>query len=362
MSRFNEVLQPIICDAYAEPPHHWLIEKGEPPEKVEGRREAAYYYRPPARSTGRGQADDIGTRISLRLVNEIRNRVKAWRQAAPAYPGVTSMTAELLAYWCRDGRGNRLFFCQREAIETVIFLVEARPDFRQGLQVPLDEPGQFLRYACKMATGSGKTTVMAALAAWSILNKAADRGDARFSDMVVVVCPNVTIRDRLQELDPHRGEASLYRIRDLVPPHLMPELRKGHVLIQNWHVLAPQELNQVGGVGARVVQRGRESDTALVARMLGRDVGAKGNVLVINDEAHHAYRIRQVADEAESEDEDELAEADRREATVWIEGLDKLHRVRGINFCVDLSATPFYLTARATIPGGRFPGSSPTSG
>ncbi len=353
MSQFNEVAEPIICDAYAEPSHHWVIEKGKPPVKATGRREACYYYRPPERSTGTTQADEIGTRIPLDLVNEIRRRVTSWRQAG--FPGVTAMTAELLAYWGREERERRLFFCQREAAETVIFLTEARPDFLQGLVVPRDEPGQFLRHACNMATGSGKTAVMGMLAAWSILNKVADRTDKRFSDVVLVLCPNVTIRERLQELDPHRGEASIYRTRDIVPPHLMSDLRKGHVLIHNWHLLAPQEMNQVGGVGAKVVNRGQESDTALVSRVLGKDVGSKGNILVLNDEAHHAYRIRQVDNTQELEEEDELAEADRREATVWIEGLDKIYRLRGINRCVDLSATPFYLNRSGNDPGRPFP-------
>lgn len=349
MSEFNEVPQPIICDAYAEPTHHWVIERGRPPEKVPERREACYYYRPPGRSTGATRADDIGTRISLDLVNEIRKRLGAWRQAG--FPGTTATTLELLRYWNREDRERRLFFCQQEAAETIIFLMEARADFRQGLAIPRDEPGQFVRHACKMATGSGKTAVMGMLAAWSILNKLADRTDRRFSEVVLVLCPNVTIRERLQELDPHRGEASLYRTRDIVPPHLMSDLRKGHVLIQNWHVLARQEMNQVGGVGARVVKRGEESDTALVARVLGKEVGGKGHILVLNDEAHHAYRIRRLDDTDELEEEDELAEADEREATVWIEGLDKIHRVRGINLCVDLSATPFYLHRAGADPG-----------
>ncbi len=353
MSQFNEIAEPIICDAYAEPSHHWVIERGRPPEKAPRRREACYYYRPPGRSTGAVQADEVGTRMLLDLVNEIRTRVVAWREAG--FPGVTAVTGELLTYWTRDERERKLFFCQREAAETIVFLVEARHDFRQGLTIPPDDPGELVRYACKMATGSGKTTVMGMLAAWSILNKVADRTDKRFSDVVLILCPNVTIRERLQELDSHRGEASLYRTRDLVPPQLMSELRKGYVLIQNWHVLAPQELNQVGGVGARVVQRGAESDTALVARVLGRDVGNKGNILVLNDEAHHAYRIRQLDNTTELEEEDELAEADRREATVWIEGLDKIHRARGINICVDLSATPFYLNRTGNDPGRPFP-------
>jgi type III restriction enzyme len=353
MSQFNEVAQPIICDAYAEPSHHWVIEKGRPPIKAEKRREGCYYSRPPGRSTGEGQADEVGTRFPLTLVNEIRERVKAWRGAG--FPGVSAVTGELLAYWGREERERKLFFCQREAAETVIFLVEARTDFRQGLTIPGDVPGDFIRYACKMATGSGKTAVMGMQAAWSILNKVADRTDRRFSDVVLVLCPNVTIRERLQELDPHRNEASIYRTRDLVPPHLMSDLRKGHVLITNWHVLDTQEINQVGGVGARVIKRGSESDSALVRRVLGKEVGSRGNILVLNDEAHHAYRIRQLDNTAGVDDEDELAEADRREATVWIEGLDKIHRIRGINLCVDLSATPFYLNRSGNDPGRPFP-------
>src|SRR5436190_9364382 len=102
-----------------------------------------------------------------------------------------------------------------------------------------------------MATGSGKTTVMGMLAAWSILNKINDRSDARFSDVVLIVCPNVTIRNRLAELDPRRDEASLYRTRDLVPSHSMTFLKRGRVLVTNWHVFEPQAV-QTGGVNAKV--------------------------------------------------------------------------------------------------------------
>lgn len=225
-----------------------------------------------------------------------------------------------MRWWQREGRQFPLFFAQREAAETIIFLTEARADFRQGLEIPRDDPSDdkkaqgylgFTRYACKIATGSGKTTVMGMLAAWSILNKVHNRSDGRFSDVVFIVCPNITIRDRLQELDPKRGEASLYRTRDLVPPHLMSKLNEGFVVVTNWHVLEPQQGNQVGGVGAAVVKRGEESDTALVARVLGREVGGKQNILVMNDEAHQSTallveRLRP-------------AEADVLEALSWLE-------------------------------------------
>src|SRR5262249_11732706 len=157
----------------------------------------------------------------------------------------------------REGRGRRLFFAQLEAAETLIFLAEARSDFKQGVDVPPDPGGDFRRYACKMATGSGKTTVMAMLSAWSILNKVGSRGDARFSDVVLVVCPNVTIRNRLRELDPNEDEASLYLVADLVPPHLMTQLRKGRVLVKNWHEFERKGMS----AGARVQKNGVRETT-----------------------------------------------------------------------------------------------------
>ena len=147
----------------------------------------------------------------------------------------------------------------------MIFLKEGRADLLQGIAVPRDEPSDerktdgyagFQRYACKMATGAGKTTVMGMLAAWSILNKVNDRSDARFSDVVLVVCPNVTIKNRLEELKPERGDASVYRTRDLVPPHLMPLLAQGKVVVTNWHVFEPHTM-QTGGTTAKVSHAGK---------------------------------------------------------------------------------------------------------
>ena len=226
-----EVPEAFICSPFEEPAAHWHLQEGVDPEKREGRRPAIYFY--PAPSTDEpGTSPSAGTAIELKLVNLIRARVKQWR--SDGYPGVTATTLELLQYWRRDGRSFRFFFAQLEAVETIIFLNEARHDYLQGIDVPRDEPSDkqkeelgykaFRRYACKMATGSGKTTVMGMVSAWSILNKVHDRSNARYSDVVLVVCPNVTIRSRLGELDPRRSEGSLYRKSDLVPPHLMPDL------------------------------------------------------------------------------------------------------------------------------------------
>ena len=411
----HEVSEPILNSPFEEPREHWRIMEHEPPERRQGRRPAMYFYRRPGRESSTDR-QGVGTAIGLKLVNRVRAKLAEWRPLAlRGEGGVTRTTMELMRYWRREGRKHRLFFAQLEAAETVIFLTEARADFLQGIDAPLDEPGAeakadgiraFRRYACKMATGTGKTTVMGMLAAWSILNKVADRGDARYSDVVLVVCPNVTIRNRLEELKPQGGEASLYRTRDLIPAHLMPQLARGHVLVTNWHVFEPKTA-QAAGQSARVIRAGREvrtretirigakstttrgmryltpddlerqaatglvqvrdeqrdgqgnlksvsvesvryveSDTKLIERVLGREVGGKRNVLVMNDEAHHAYRIRRT--EPDEDEEDLFGEADAseefyREATVWIDGLDRIHKHRGINLCIDLSATPYYL-------------------
>jgi type III restriction enzyme len=410
MSENYEVPEPILNSPFEEPKEHWYIREGETPERRPGRRPAGYFYRDPRAPTGDSEHEARGEWQELALVNLIRSRIKSWREQG--WSGVTGTTLELLNYWRREGRQHRLFFAQLEAAETIIFLTEARADFRQGIEIPLDEPSDerraegyaaFRRYACKMATGSGKTTVMGMLAAWSILNKVNDRSDARFSDVVLVVCPNVTIRSRLGELDPENGAASLYRTRDLVPPHLMPDITKGRVLVTNWHVFEPQTI-QTGGVSAKVSKAGVpvrtkelirigektttargyryltldefnrqvaagmltvleetrdkqgnlekvwvesfryvESDTALLNRVLGREIGGKQNILVFNDEAHHAYRIRKLERDEEDEEEEEELEEFVKEATVWVEGLDRIHKHRGINFCVDLSATPYFL-------------------
>lgn len=407
-----EVPQPILNSPFEEPKQYWRIEEGEEPQKMFGRRPAIYYYRDP-KAKPEALGSNRGTAIEMKLVTRVRDRVQAWRREG--HPGATRTTLELFDWWKREGRQQRLFFAQLEAAETIIFLTEARADFKQGIEIYRDEPSSekqmegykgFRRYACKMATGSGKTTVMGMISAWSILNKVSSRSDSRFSDVILVVCPNVTIRHRLQELNPETGDASVYRTRDLVPAHLMPLLTQGKVLITNWHVFETQATQQ-GGVSAKVNKAGVqvrtretitigaktttargtryltnqdlerqiaaglleikeeihdkagnltkvlvessryvESDTALVNRVLGREVGGKQNILIMNDEAHHAYRIRRDEPEEEEEDlfgEDEEAEDFFKEATVWVDGLDKIHKLRGINFCVDLSATPYYL-------------------
>jgi type III restriction enzyme len=270
-----EVSTPILNGPFDPPQEHWKIEPDRPAVRILGRRKAGYFYRPPAAPSGEEGATDAGEWRELDLVNLIRDRMAKWQ--ADGRPGLTRVSAELIAYWRREGREQRLFFAQLEAAEAIIFLNEARADYLQGISIPLDKPSAertaegfdaFQRFCCKMATGSGKSTVMAILVAWSILNKIASRSDARFSDTVLVVCPNVTIKNRLQEIDPRNGAASLYRTRDLIPERLMPDLQQGRVIIWNWHIFEPQG-SAVGGTGARVVKAGRPveaTETFIVAR------------------------------------------------------------------------------------------------
>jgi type III restriction enzyme len=200
-----EVDTPILNSPFEKPTNYWFIQENEPTEKRDGRRPPIVY---PPRDDNTdwdlGKVLEKSTEFSpgyeMTLVNLIRRQVQKWREQG--YPGVSRVTLELLKYWSREGRERRLFFAQREAVETIIFLVEGRQDLRQGIQIPLDNAvNTFLRYACKMATGSGKTTVMAMLAAWSILNKVTNKTDKRFSDVILIVCPNITIKGRLQELN-----------------------------------------------------------------------------------------------------------------------------------------------------------------
>lgn len=239
-----------------------------------------------------------------------------------------------------------MFFCQREAAETIIWLVEASPAEKQGIDIPKDNG--LTRYACKMATGSGKTVVMGMVIAWQVLNKLAYPQDRRFSDAVLIVCPNLTICERLQVLLPWH-KRNYYETFDLVPRGMMERLQQGKFEITNWHLFQPKDDSR----SRSVVQRGAESDTAFCRRVL-KELGNKQNILVINDEAHHAYRLAPLPDELrEKLSSEEIAE--REEATVWVSGLDRIHTVRGINFCVDFSATPFYIKGSGHPEGKPFP-------
>ena len=347
----NAVANPNLNSPFQEPARHYDF-SGPLPRVVEGRRPAGYHGVPRTERTSGAIASHAF--FPLPVVNDIRQRVRAWRE--DGYPNVTTTTRDLLEHWNRGDR-RPLFFCQREAAETIVWLTEATPADRQGIDVPLDVPTDLessqkgdagLRRQCaKMATGAGKTIVMGMICAWSIINKVVHRQDARFSDSVLIVSPNLTVKERLYVLDPNRAD-NYYDMFDLLPRGYRDLLSRGHVFITNWHAFAVRDDGRKRGV----VQRGRESDGAFVRRVLGRDLGGTQPLLVINDEAHHAYRPAPpltAADEDASAcvdlsaDEKRDCEEFAEEATVWLGGLDRINRVRGIRLVVDLSATPFHL-------------------
>lgn len=332
---------PILNSPFEEPTRFWERREGQP-VKATGRRPAGYFLRPRTRGPQTSLLEEEF--VPLELVNTLRERVRAWREKN--YPGVTAVTRHLLNHWRSSDRERRLFFCQLEAIETLIWIVEASLAEKQGIEIPKDKG--LVRYACKMATGTGKTVVMGMVIAWQVLNKLANPQDRRFSDAVLIICPNLTIKERLQVLLPW-NKGNYYDRFDLVPGSLLGRLHQGKYLITNWQVLQPQDDSR----SKRVVQRGPESDRAFCNRVLEK-LGGKKNLLVVNDEAHHAYRPAPLPDEErERLSEEEIAERER--ARVWVSALDRINAVRGINFCVDFSATPFYIKGSGYTEGEPFP-------
>ncbi|MCG3150179.1 MAG: hypothetical protein PCFJNLEI_03659 [Verrucomicrobiae bacterium] len=318
----------IVNSPYDEPKYHWLYHRETRSFSLEsGRRPAGYVIATEASKS----FDDPGHFIPIELVNLIRPRVQAWRVGG--YAGVTGVTKRLLEHWNdpEQRESRRFFFCQLEAMETLIWLAEAPTSERVGIEVP-SAGGQFSRWCCKMATGSGKTIVMAMLAAWQILNKVASPQDARFAKHIFIVAPGLTVRKRLQVLIPS-DPGNYYDEFHIVPTGMRDMLLQGRVVVRNWHVLnwdTEEKLKKRRSVD----KRGAKSDEAYAREVLG-ELAMQHNILVINDEAHHAWRVPAVW---------KGAKVDRQlidEATKWVGGLDRIHAARGILRCFDFSATPF---------------------
>jgi type III restriction enzyme len=318
----------IINSPYEEPTYHWSYDRATRLfDKKDGRRPAGYIV-----ASERSKAfDDPGIFIPIPLPNKIRPRIKAWREAG--YPGVTGITKRLLEHWYNpeEREYRRFFFCQLEAIETLIWLAEAPDAEKVGIEIPSDG-GLFQRICSKMATGSGKTVVMAMLIAWQILNKVTYPQDARFSKYVFVVAPGLTVKSRLQVLIPSAPD-NYYDEFNIVPHGLLDKLRQGKILIRNWHVLHWETEEKIVKKKS-VDKRGAKSDEAYVREVLG-EMAHANNFIVINDEAHHAWRIP-----AESKVKG-VKKEEIEEATVWVSGLDRIDKARNILACYDFSATPF---------------------
>ena len=319
----------IINSAYREPTHHWRNDlNSQSFVKEEGRRPAGYFIA----GQGSNQYNDIGQFVELPLVNMIRPRVKAWREAG--YPGVTGVTKKLLEHWNDpDARQYQFFFCQLDAMETLVWLIEAPDSEKVGINIPGDG-GAFKRICTKLCTGGGKTTVMAMLIAWMICNKVTYPQDKRFTKSILIVAPGLTVKSRLQVLMTG-GDNNYYTQFNVVPFGMLDKLRQGKVMIINWQALAWETEEQIAKRKS-VDKRGVKSDEAYARDVLS-DLSSAKNILVINDEAHHAWRknpeikVKMTKEQKEAE----------QEATIWISGLDRINNARGILSCYDFSATPF---------------------
>ena len=322
----------IINSPYSEPSNYWKYDRESRTFSLEdGRRPAGYVIA----SESSKSFDDPGKFIEIPLVNLIRPRIKEWKKAG--YPGVSGITKRLLEHWNElDVRTNRFFFCQLEAIETLIWLIEAPESEKTGIEIPSDG-GEFRRLCAKMATGSGKTIVMAMLISWQVLNKVTYPQDPKFSKNIFIVAPGLTVKNRLQVLLPF-GENNFYDEFNIVPTGLIEKLRQGKIIIKNWHALNWETEEKI--VKRKSVdKRGAKSDEAYVREVLEEMANAR-NILVINDEAHHAWRVP-----AESKIKG-VKKEELDEATKWVGGLDRIHNARGILNCFDFSATPFIPTGK----------------
>jgi len=322
-------------------------------------------------------ADDAGLSIEAQqynptpIINRIRTHVEGWRSLKnQADWGVTPATARLLAHWRHHTFEDvRPFFCQVEAVETIIWLTEVAPKNKKQygsiwehiLGANEQANPELVRLAMKMATGSGKTTVMAMLIAWQTVNAIRSPTSILFSRGFLIIAPGITIRDRLRVLLPDDPN-SYYRTREIMPPDLLPDIGKAKIVITNYHTFKQREAMELSKIGRAFLQgRGEpvssiESEGQMLQRACGELLALK-NVVVICDEAHHCYRAKPATDEAAElkGDEKDEAKQNNEAARLWISGIEALKRKVGVRAVYDLSATPFFLRGSGYAEGTLFP-------
>lgn len=399
------VADPILSSPYVEPAEHWLYESGIP-RKTPGRRSAGYYYKTDRTGSAQTAMFAEENRDDLPLVNALRADVGRWRKSE--YRGASEVTKDLLRHWNDPKRERRLFFCQLEAVETLIYLLELRipgrssrtgfkdfeltdADLKRLLagEAPRelgalttaacptlsDQPSDPLwsplrRLGCKMATGSGKTVVMAMTIAWAFCNRGRNPMSIEFPNAVLVCAPNLTVRNRLSVLRPeHPG--NYYEEFDIVPMKYRDSVAQGKVLVTNWHIFGRKSPHSEGGTTYRVVDKGEEDEKAFTLARLG-ELAQRMPILVLNDEGHHCWRPKAADGDAdievgETREEKARMKDEIEEAKVWLDGLDRINnsgltprtaegtRLSGILATIDLSATPFYLGGSGHSEGAPFP-------
>ena len=378
---------PILNSPYDCPVRHWeLDEHGQPTQKVIDTRRRAEFITPiPKPRKRRGATEqqqlvfDEGKGLSTAtqqydqtsLINAVRHEVEKWRSLPiPNTWQVTPETARLLQHW-RHHKFNSIkpFFCQIEAVETAIWLTEVAPQagkigkrFLDHLEDANNNANpEITRLALKLATGAGKTTVMAMIIAWQVVNAVRRPQSKKFTRGFLIVTPGITIRDRLRVLQPN-DPYSYYQSRELVPNDMISDIERAKIVITNYHAFKLRERIDISKGGRSLLQgRGEKLNTVetegqMLQRVIPDLMGIK-NIMVINDEAHHCYREKPTPEEdidLKGDDKKE-AEENNEAARVWISGLETVNRKLGVTRVMDLSATPFFLSGSGYVEGTLFP-------
>ncbi len=380
--------RPILNSPYECPTRHWeLDEQGQPTQRVIDFRRRADFITPipkPKKRKGRASeqqqfvfSDGLGISTQEQqydvtsIINEIRSHVSQWRSwPNPSDWHVTPETARLLQHWRHHKfAGVRPFFCQVEAVETAIWLAEVAPNTKTGKRLldylasaNRDANPELMRLALKLATGAGKTTVMAMLIAWQTTNAVRRPNSKNFTRGFVVVTPGLTIKDRLRVLQPNDPD-SYYRDRELVPNDMLEDLSRAKIVITNYHAFKLRERVELSKGGRQLLQgrRGDELNTLetegqMLQRVMPDLMGMK-HILALNDEAHHCYRAKppDADDEDLKGDDKKEAEKNNEAARLWISGLEAVNRNLGLSRVIDLSATPFFLRGSGYADGTLFP-------
>ena len=377
--------RPILNSPYGYPARHWELDQGGQPTNriLERRRRVSFITPIPKPKKGKGaqarfEFDAEAQRVATKgqqyelaqTINSVRNAVEQWRRLPdPGQWRVTPETARLVHHWRHHSFNDiRPFFCQVEAVETVIWLTEVAPQLGAGRQFleHLDRANEeanpdLSRLALKLATGAGKTTVMAMIIAWQTINAVRHPSSRRFTRGFLVVTPGITIKDRLRVLHPNDPD-SYYQSRELVPGDMLGDLERAKIVITNFHAFKRRETMEVSR-GGRALLQGRgpdlkstESEGQMLQRVMPELMGMK-NILALNDEAHHCYREKPgEGDEGDLKGEDRKeAEKNREAARLWISGLEAVSQRLGLNRVIDLSATPFFLRGSGYAEGTLFP-------
>lgn len=381
--------KPILNSPYEYPSRHWeLDDKGQPTHQIiEQRRKAEFITPIPKPKKRKGAAADQlqlfdfveNDPISSEeqqydptpIINELRRNVDDWRRLPNANDWlVTPDTARLLQHWRHHPFNDvRPFFCQIEAVETAIWLSEVAPKmgkigrkFLNHLEAANQNANpELMRLALKLATGAGKTTVMAMIIAWQTVNAVRSPNSRNFSRGFLIVTPGLTIRDRLRVLKPNDPD-SYYQSREIVPSDMLGDLERAKIVLTNYHAFRLRERLELSK-GGRLLLQGREgtplntleTEGQMLQRVMPELMGMK-NIMALNDEAHHCYR------EKPNHDDDGLKGDDKKEADknneaarLWITGLEIVKRQLGVKRVIDLSATPFFLRGSGYVEGTLFP-------